>query len=48
MTATAILGSARIVRVAGVQAQETSAEALPESPDIAGSYEGETRRIASL
>jgi predicted membrane protein len=45
-TATAIFGSARIVRVAGIQAQELAAETL--SPDITGSYEGETRRIASL
>lgn len=48
ITATAILGSVRIVRVVGVQAQETIAEAVPESSDTASSYEGETRRIASL
>ncbi len=48
ITATAILGSVRIVRVAGVQAQETIAETVPESSGSAGSYEGETRRIASI
>lgn len=48
ITATAIFGSVRIVRVVGVQAPETSAEALLESSSSAASYEGETRRIASL
>ncbi len=48
ITATAIFGSVRIVRVVGVQSEETTAEALPESSEITGSYEGETRRIASL
>ncbi|MGB9751325.1 MAG: hypothetical protein C0183_11595 [Roseiflexus castenholzii] len=48
ITATAILGSVRIVRVMDVQAQEPFAETLPESSESAGLYEGETRRIASL
>ncbi len=48
ITATAIFGSARIVRVVGVQAQGTTAEALSESSDVVDSYEGETRRIANL
>lgn len=48
ITGTAIFGAARIVRVASIQGRATTVEALPESSDVVGSYEGETRRSASL
>lgn len=47
ITGMAIFGAVRIVRVVNVQEQAT-AIALSESSDTSGSYEGETRRIASL
>jgi Predicted membrane protein len=49
ITATAIFGSVRIVRVATEGGtHETTVATLPESSDTSGSYEGETRRIASM